>query len=244
MAVTEVELATPLNAAVKAYNSIGQALRTCEQIPWSKLSLVHKVGLLLMVRLAQDVRCILLCVHRGYPVQASSMAACAFEAAYALAYVGGDESKAQAWADHTDERRSFRDVKTMVAGALKGLGLPQAECAELSDIQLGLYRRLCMAKHSNPVFQARHGYELVNDRPVFTTVPVVSEQTKATSIAALQGAVVAAFLALGSYINWHTRKAEQSSLMCLFRELVERSVSITHEARAMWPSGDPLSRER
>lgn len=107
----------------------------------------------LLVRTLQDLRACVLLTLRGYTMQAWTAAASAFEAAHAMGFIGADATRAERWLNHTDQHRGPFSVKDGVIGTFKylDLGPTAAERQQLADNEYGIYEKLCMAKHVNPL---------------------------------------------------------------------------------------------
>jgi len=107
-----------------------------------------KVGLILASCLANDLRASFILSQLGYGLQAMSAAANVLETAGALSYVGRSETRALAWARHTDKKHTYPQyVQQGIDATLTALGIsdPAARTQWYDD-----YRVLCMAKHTNP----------------------------------------------------------------------------------------------
>ncbi|MEX2155204.1 MAG: hypothetical protein WD773_00010 [Gemmatimonadales bacterium] len=119
---------------------------------------------ILLVRTLQDLRACVLLSLRGYTMQAWTAAASAFEAAHAMGFIGADPSRAERWLNHTDQDRGPFSVKDGVVGSFKYLDLGQtaSDRQQLVDNEYGLYEKLCMAKHINPLAE-RNRYWISRD---------------------------------------------------------------------------------
>ena len=105
-----------------------------------------KVGLILVSRLANDLRVCSITASLGYGLQALGLAASLMEILGALAYVGENDSRAEAWARHPDRRRTYPPKVGMgIDAVLAALGIPD----DAEDWRRG-YEFACMAKHANP----------------------------------------------------------------------------------------------
>ena len=106
------------------------------------------VGLILLARLANDLRVCGITSSLGYGLQAFGLAACIMEILGALAFIGDSKDRAIKWAEHTDLRQSYPPrVTEGIDAALTALGIPDP--AARDDWQKA-YKHMCMAKHANP----------------------------------------------------------------------------------------------
>lgn len=112
-----------------------------------------KVGTILLSRLANDLRVCSITASVGYGLQALGLAASLLEILGALAYVGVDDSRAEAWARHADRRSTYpRTVGMGIDAVLAGLGIP-----EEGEEWRRAYEFACMAKHTNPILSIHQG---------------------------------------------------------------------------------------
>lgn len=110
-----------------AFNLIGETLSCAPEILLRDLSQSRKAATSLLVRLSNDLRSAALLALRGYPVQAASLVASMYEAAFCIAYIGADNAIAQQWIDHADPTQPFRKVLTLTKNALHRLGVENTD---------------------------------------------------------------------------------------------------------------------
>jgi hypothetical protein len=129
---------------------------------------VDYVALLLMGRMANDMRAIATLARLGYGVQACTLAASVFEVAFTFADVLTDDEtasadgtdderaiadgKAAAWRSHTDPRHSFMSVGNGVTKFVSRMLSSPEERRKVIREQLAIYQELCQFKHGNPRF--------------------------------------------------------------------------------------------
>jgi hypothetical protein len=102
---------------------------------WVPTALFTKVG-----RCEEAIR---LLVDNGLASEAASVAITQFELRLDLMYLELDQNRSTTWADHEDPKRE-------PWGAIQKINSLYPE-GEQRDAQFSVYRRLCQAKHSNPV---------------------------------------------------------------------------------------------
>jgi len=117
-----------------------------------------KVGLILTTRLANDLRVCSLAGQLGYGLQALVLAGTVVELVGSLSYVGGSDSRAVTWAEHTDRRHTYpRKVVDGIEATLTALGI--ADHGARDNWQQA-YAFMCMAKHANPFLSLLHGLRI------------------------------------------------------------------------------------
>ncbi len=123
-----------------------------------------KVCLILAARLQNDLRACCILSRCGYGLQAMGLAASMLEIAGALFYVGRDEKRAIEWATHSDHGHSYpRTIEERIRAI--EYGAPQHMAEALGRQYRGVYKGLCMAKHSNPQLAMEQGLRTELDDP-------------------------------------------------------------------------------
>jgi len=114
---------------------------------------VLQVHTTLLARVLQDLRVVTLIAPLGYTMQAWTIAASAFEAAYAMGFIGADSARARRWLDHSDMKTPPWSTYDAVENSLRYLDLAEdsEERRALAQKEYELYKFLCMAKHVNPI---------------------------------------------------------------------------------------------
>lgn len=105
------------------------------------------VALRICDRLRVELRCAILLCERGYPVQAASNAATMAELAFTIGYIANDTEMAKKWMAH-DDIEGFQGVRKMLTSSLYRAKL---STEPLIEQEFDQYKRLCMAKHGNPI---------------------------------------------------------------------------------------------
>src|SRR3990172_8129325 len=117
-----------------------------------------KVGLILTTRLANDLRACSLISQLGYGLQALVLAGTVVELVGALSYVGGSDSRAVSWAEHTDRRHTYPPkVIDGIEATLTALGVSDPAA---KDNWQEAYAFMCMSKHANPFLSLLHGLRI------------------------------------------------------------------------------------
>jgi hypothetical protein len=97
----------------RVFNAIGEAANLAAELPLSQVSQARKVATVLLLRMRDDLRCAGLLELRGYQLQACSLVASIYEAAFAIAAIDSDDDLAQEWIDHDDPNHPFRQALTL-----------------------------------------------------------------------------------------------------------------------------------
>ena len=159
-AVALKELAEPLKVANDVLN-LATNLHA-NDAPAEKLPKAKIVRLLLLQRIQNDLRCCIILVERGYPLQAVAVAAGIFEAWVTVANIK-TEDDAVKWLSHAKENESFGHIRPLTEQALENI-VGDAKYAETMYRQ---YQQLCMAKHLNPIVERSRGYERLEGGIIF-----------------------------------------------------------------------------
>ncbi len=144
-----------------------------------------------MQRVQNDLRCCVILVERGYPLQAASQAAGIFEAWVTLANIKSEEDAIK-WLSHTSEGESFGSIRRLTRDALKNI----VGDTKRLDKWYSQYQQLCMPKHLNPIVERARGYTLEGKILQFRPGPDTSEIAIKHSWIALERASLFANLAL------------------------------------------------
>lgn len=117
-----------------------------------------KVGLVLTTRLANDLRVCSLTSQLGYGLQALVLMGTVVEVVGSLCYVGESDSRAIAWAEHTDRRHTYPPkVGDGIEAILTAHGISDPAA---KDNWQEAYAFMCMAKHANPFLSLLHGLRI------------------------------------------------------------------------------------
>jgi hypothetical protein len=229
---TREPLGRHYRATRAASQLIGRMLDLGTEGSWIDAPLALRVGLNLLVRIHNDLRCAVLVGLRGYPLQAASHAASAFEAAYSLAYVGADDGRAREWIEHPDPRTQYAGrVKALVTDVL-ARAVPADELEHAVDLEYGNYRQLCGPKHVNPVIQQGFGTRLAGDGVEVCTGPELHEDATRVTWFALESGVRVAAIAVRAFAASHLSGNRFEEVERQVFELSEERRALAHEAIA------------
>jgi hypothetical protein len=146
-----------------------------------------KVGLILITRLANDLRVCSLTSQLGYGLQALVLAGTVVELVGALSYVGDSDNRAVSWAEHMDRRHTYPPrVKDGIEATLTALGI--LDPAARNNWQEA-YAFMCMAKHANPFLSLLHGLRIFHSEAYHVCGPDPSDLGTYMSAQALYHAV-------------------------------------------------------
>jgi hypothetical protein len=169
-------------------------------------SVLYRVHATLLIRALQDLRGCVLCSMAGYTVQAWSVAASAFEAAYMLGYVGRSTDRAEEWLGHSSETKSPAAVPKTVESTIELLQVepnnPEKRAAAVSDAY-GHYKYLCMAKHINPIYERDRYIFGVDGIPNLLLSPVVTKRRTSQARIGILVAIQSAHVALWAFDVMH-----------------------------------------
>lgn len=228
-AVAHKELAEPLNAAIDVLN-LATKLHA-NDAPAEKLSKATIVRLLLLQRIQNDLRCCIILVEHGYPLQAFTQAASIFEAWVTIANIK-TEDDAVKWLSHAKENESFGRIRPLTKQALENI----AGDAKHADKMYSQYQQLCMSKHLNPIVERSRGYELEGNAVQFRPGPNTSELAIRHGWYALERASRFANLALFTIAH------SQETSPDLHLELAAQQTALNElqdESAKRWPDSYP-----
>jgi hypothetical protein len=163
----------------------------------------------LLLRLGNDLRCASMLAIRGYPAQAAALVATMYEVAFTVAFIGADESHAEAWSKHSDPTKSFKGAFTLTREGMAAIG--RRESGAVAS-QYRVYQQLCMAKHSNPLFEKVDAFVLTTSGIKFTNGPRSSAPAVRAARFALEHAADLATIALTAFVQRHVSGTTQQSL--------------------------------
>ena len=179
----------------------------------------------------------------GTPVQACSLGAAAYEVAFTIGYIGGDDGRAQKWLDHDDPTSFPWDVWTMTRDTFTTLDVPDPQTQ--ANRAYRVYRQCCMAKHGNPLVEGRFGVRVGGGRVVMSNGPNVSEQAVRAARWALElGAAAPAAIAMMSFLRHHLSRHVPTAIFSRFVDRVNalrvRLGELDDVAIAQYGNEDPF----
>jgi hypothetical protein len=220
------------------FNLTGKVLNQIPEMDLSKVPQSLKVAVSLLTRISNDLRCVAMLANHGYSVQAVSLAASIYEAAFTIAYIGNDEKLAQEWIEHDKPTKSFRGVKTITMEGFKKLGIPNVD--QQTKTKYRVYQQLCMPKHNNPLFQMQQGIILSKDFMFSMNGPDTSETSVRNAWFALEHGSALARLAIVSFIENHVPKSQRHLLEQELMILGDKRKELASRAKQRWETQDPF----
>lgn len=237
----EPQLRAHSDTTERAFNTVGLVLGAAPEIPLRDVPLSRRVVTLLMVRLSNDLRGTALLALRGYSLQAAALAASMYEVAYCIAYIGSDESRADAWVKHGDPAKPFRNVKWLTEEVVRNRGVDDAK--KSSAAQYRIYQQLCLAKHSNPLLQQHYGH-YSEDKAIFVmNGPDASDESLRVARFALEHSARLTVLALTSFIDHHAPEGARASLVERLQSIWQSTKDLAQAAIVQYGNEDPFPGE-
>jgi hypothetical protein len=227
-----------LNESV--FNTIGEAANLAAEIPLSQVSQARKVATVLLLRIRDDLRCASLLALRGYQLQACILVASIYETAFTIAAIDSDDDLAQAWIDHDDPNKSFKDALLLTEMALCKLGIPEPK--KHADREYLVYRQLCLVKHLNPVFQRQRGLKLLGRQVTVNSGPDTSEEGIREAWFALERAAALACVATASFVQHHVPAKSRAGLNEKLKGIEMDVLSLSAKAQQRWGTEPPFEK--
>jgi hypothetical protein len=213
------ELRDHLQINSDVYNFVGQVLEAAPDARLRDVTQARKVITCLLVRIANDLRCIGVSSVHGYAEQACTLAASLFEAAFTVLAIGENESLAQEWIDHRDPSVPFRSIRNLTLMAMQNIGIPEPE--RQAKRWYVNYSQLFLAKHMNPLFQATRGVRVGENQVLIVTGPDSSDESVRLAWFALEHSAGLALTAAGFFGQKNAGQSNQRELAARSRELQE-----------------------
>jgi hypothetical protein len=224
----------------RVFNAIGEAANLGAELPLSQVSQARKVAMVLLLRMRDDLRCAGLLALRGYQLQACSLVASIYEAAFAIAAIDSDDDLAQEWIDHDDPNHPFRQALPLTETALRKLGIqaPEKHAAR----RYLVYRQLCLAKYLNPAFQRQRGLKLSGRQMTVKSGPDTSDEGIREAWFALEHAAGLAFVATASFVQNHVPERSRAELVEKLKTIEVDVSSLSAKARQRWGTEPPFKK--
>jgi hypothetical protein len=199
---------------------------------------VVRVHTSLLARVIEDLRVCVLTATRGYTMQAWSVAASCFEAAYSLGHIGTDVERAKRWLEHMNLDTVPWSVYDSVMGTAKFLKFTDpVRRDKLVKVEYTFYQRLCMGKHVNPVTERERRWKLAPGTATLVLYPFYSSAILGQARLGLNVAIHAATMAILSFHQAHlSEDADPRPL-----DLLERSRALVESPDQ--PTGETGSPE-
>jgi hypothetical protein len=116
-----------------------------------------------------------------------------------VAYVGDDDSIAQAWIDFDDPTKPFMPIKELTDRALTKMGATDDD--KRNSRSYLTYRQLCLAKHANPLHQLQIAYSMDESAVKLHSGPCACEDTVRGSTFAIEHANRLCLAATATFIR-------------------------------------------
>lgn len=154
----EIEAAAEMDRLIPEHLSYAHELynlliRITVQFEERELTRPQDQGALLMIaRLANDMRALSVLCRLGYADQACGLAATIFELSFTFAHIVRDGEAAADWLKHSDRRKSYLKVKEALRIFVESTpAIPTAQRVEVIDREYRVYAEMCIFKHGNPM---------------------------------------------------------------------------------------------
>lgn len=231
------ELDVHLNATQYAYNLLCLAIEIVPEIDMLKLASSFKVAVSLLVKISNDIRCASLMSAKGYSIQSASIVASMYESSFMVAYIGSDEERARKWIQHNDPKKPFIGVFDLTKGAIKNFSNENVD--DKANKEYSDYRQLCMVKHSNPLIQMQHGFQIEGNNIISFNGPDHSETSIRVSWFALERSINYILISVGSFINNQLTPFDIKKLVENYKVLESIYQGLNNLAIERWGSENP-----
>jgi hypothetical protein len=233
------ELREHLALTETAFNLVGRAVGALPEVPVQDVSPSQNVATSLIIRLSNDMRSAALVAWRGYALQAATLVASMFEAAYSIAAIGTDDVRAGEWISHDNPKQSYGKLKDTIREGLENLKVPGVDTQ--AETEYKVYRQLCMAKHVNPLLQKHQGQQVDGNLIILMNGPDVSEAAVRVAWFALEHATGLACIALASFIPNHLPRDSKADFMRQVEAVGTERKRLEAAAKTRWGEIDPFA---
>jgi hypothetical protein len=232
------KLTAHLALAGDTFNFLNAVLGAAPEIPVRQVSPSRMVTTALLLRLTNDLRCVGYLAPRGYELQAVSLVAPMYEAAYTMVVIGANDEMAQRWIEHDDPTQTFYgNIKTLTLDGLKKLEHRTPE--EQVKKEYLIYRQLCMGKHVNPLLQQQHGFVRAERTLTAVVGPMTDEQSERAGWFALEHASRLAHMGAHTFLLHHVPGERATDLWKALLDLGRRRDQLGDQATARGWDRDP-----
>jgi len=232
------ELKDHLELTRNFMNLIGETVTSLGMRRIEECSQSFQVTSLLLIRLANDLRCMALLAERGYPLQALTISSSIYEVGITIARIGADDGLAQKWIDHDRPDQAFLNLKTATKEVFRQCGIPDPE--KQAELDYRVYQQFCMAKHGNPLLQTAHGLIQQGRDVSLQNGPDTSEIAVNNSWYAMDHATRFVYVALAIFASNHLPTEHQSRIAERAKQLAERRNELKKRAVQRWGNEDPF----
>ena len=232
------ELAEHLDFNAKVWALAVRVLGAFQGHNLAQMPEARKVCLVLLARLANDLRCVALLCERGYGEQAAIVAASIFEIAHTICYVRDDEARAKSWITHRRPYKAFKPIKELMQATAELLEVADVE--KVVSVERRVYAQLCWPKHANPLIL---GFRPAEEHPKYGTFylgPDTSDFSVRTMWFALQHSGRHGLLAVDVFQNTHATVIDVARGLAVCRSTYNRLVA---QAQERWGREGPFKGE-
>ena len=232
------QLAGHLGVAGGTFNLVNVILGRAPEVPVRQVSPARAVATALLLRLAGDLRCVAFLAPRGYPLQAVTLVASMYEAAYTMGAIGTDNDTAQRWLDHDYPTRPFfSNIQSLTLDVLNKMGHANPE--EQVRLEYQVYRQLCMGKHANPLLQQQHGFLRLENALAAVVGPTTGEEAERAGSFALEHGTRFAQMGADSFLRHHVPADRRGNLPETLVGLGRQRLHLHEQAMARGWDKDP-----
>jgi hypothetical protein len=231
--------------AGETYNLVNAVVPRMAGATVGETPLPRRIAIVLLVRLANDLRSIIRLSVSGYPLQAATLVASAYEIACAIVLIGTDADRAREWLDHENPQRLpafLEDMKRAATEVLRELGAHDDQLLAQADNAYRVYAQLCMAKHGNPRLQRELATVRRGDQFICVPGPIPIQEAERVTAYALENAVVVTCWALASSLSQHVPPDRRADLEEQLRLIVREQPKLQDLVRERGWDGDPWQR--
>ena len=232
------ELADHAKLVEVSFNLISRILMLAPTLPLREVSVSRRVVTSLLIRVSNDIHCTAKLALQGYPLQALSLASTAYEAAICVAAIGGDDTLAEKWAEHSDPKRSFMPVRELIKQAFTNLRLSTNRASITSEY--AIYSQLCLAKHANPILQMQYGFALESNNVLSFNGPDNSEYSVRAAWFAMEHGIRLSNIAIVGFFENHLPQNAHIVVIDDILELGRQREMLHQRALERWGNENPF----
>lgn len=132
----------------------------------NEVGLYQNAHMHIAVRMVSDLRTIQILVRKGWTPQAAVVASTLLEESLNIRYIGSDNSKAQKWFKHRDEKYPVWRASFLLEELKRTTG---------DDLE-PIWRKLCQIKHYNPSLATFFHIKVVGGKRIFHPGPLTDKE--------------------------------------------------------------------
>ena len=232
------ELSEHQDFGLKVWALIVRVLGEFKDDDPNRMASARKACLVLMTRLANDLRCAALLAERGYSDQAVILAASIFEIAHTICYIQNNEDRAEAWIAHRRPSRNFKPIRELIRATADLVDATNKEKFVRNE-QL-IYAQLCWPKHASPFFLGLRLPEERSQHGNFFLGPEITDLSIRRAWFALEHSGRLGLLAVDVFQNLHATVLDVARVMETCRVML---AELSTRANERWGTEDPFKGE-